>query len=86
MKSLTNLKVPDFTRVLASPYCTAILADNGADVIKIEPPSGDDYRHIGPFLPDHSSSLFENFRRRLRLNPKPARGTLRARCPYHAHL
>jgi CoA:oxalate CoA-transferase len=59
MKPLASLKVLDFTRVLAGPYCTAMLADSGADVIKIEPPSGDDYRHIGPFLKDGVSSLFE---------------------------
>lgn len=59
MKPLAHLKVLDFTRVLAGPYCTAMLADNGADVIKVEPPTGDDYRHIGPFLKDGSSSLFE---------------------------
>lgn len=59
MKPLTHLKVLDFTRVLAGPYCTAMLADEGADVIKVEPPHGDDYRHIGPFLADGSSSLFE---------------------------
>ncbi len=59
MKPLAHLKVLDFTRVLAGPYCTAMLADAGADVIKVEPPLGDDYRHIGPFLADGSSSLFE---------------------------
>jgi CoA:oxalate CoA-transferase len=63
MKSLAHLKVLDFTRVLAGPYCTAMLAELGADVIKIEPPSGDDYRHIGPFLNDGSSSLFEKVNR-----------------------
>ena len=59
MKPLSGLKVLDLTRVLAGPYCTAMLAENGADVIKIEPPTGDDYRHIGPFLEGGSSALFE---------------------------
>jgi CoA:oxalate CoA-transferase len=59
MKPLSQIKVLDFTRVLAGPYCTAMLAEQGADVIKIEPPAGDDYRHIGPFLQDGSSSLFD---------------------------
>ncbi len=59
MKPLAHLKVLDFTRVLAGPYCTAMLADSGADVIKVEPPTGDEYRHIGPFIKDGSSSLFD---------------------------
>jgi CoA:oxalate CoA-transferase len=63
VKPLEGLKVLDFTRVLSGPYCTAMLADLGADVIKVEPPAGDDYRHIGPFLPDASSSLFESVNR-----------------------
>jgi len=46
---LNDLIVVDFTRVLAGPFSTALLADLGARVIKIEPPTGDDYRHIGPF-------------------------------------
>ncbi|MBK9080644.1 MAG: CoA transferase [Rhizobiales bacterium] len=58
-RPLSHLRVLDFTRVLAGPYCTALFADLGADVVKIEPPQGDDYRHIGPFLADGSSALFE---------------------------
>jgi CoA:oxalate CoA-transferase len=63
MKPLTTVRILDFTRVLSGPYCTAMLADSGADVIKVEPPSGDDYRHIGPFLNDGSSALFDTVNR-----------------------
>lgn len=54
---LSGIKVLDLSRVLAGPYCTALLADLGAEVIKLEPPQGDDYRHIGPFK-DGESALF----------------------------
>jgi len=54
---LAGIKVLDLSRVLAGPYCTALLADLGAEIVKLEPPSGDDYRHIGPFK-DGESALF----------------------------
>ena len=47
-RPLDGLRVLDFTRVLAGPFATALLADLGAVVVKVEPPQGDDYRAIGP--------------------------------------
>ncbi|SEW35953.1 CoA:oxalate CoA-transferase [Aliiroseovarius sediminilitoris] len=59
---LSGVRVLDFTRVLAGPYCTAMMADLGADVIKVEAAHGDDYRHIGPFK-DGESLLFQAINR-----------------------
>ncbi|PZW38943.1 formyl-CoA transferase [Humitalea rosea] len=51
--ALAGLKIIDLTRVLGGPYCTMILSDHGAEVIKIEPPQGDEVRDWGPPFAEH---------------------------------
>jgi CoA:oxalate CoA-transferase len=73
MKLLEGIRVLDLSRVLAGPYCTMMLADYGADIIKIEPPVvGDDSRAFGPFIGKESAyfmSLNRN-KRSIELNFK----------------
>ena len=64
--SLSGLRVIDLTRVLGGPYCTQILGDHGADVIKIEPPQGDEVRDWGPPFRDGTASYFVGVNRNKR--------------------
>ena len=53
---LSGITVVDLSRILAGPYCTLLMAELGARVIKVEPPeTGDDARHYGPFLKGRSA-------------------------------
>jgi formyl-CoA transferase len=64
--ALMNLRVLDLTRVLAGPYCSLILGDLGADIIKIETPGlGDDSRSYPPFI-GAESAYFMNLNRNKR--------------------
>ena len=60
---LDGVTVLDLTEHIAGPYCTKLFADFGADVIKVEPPSGDPSRSVGPFYqgvagPERSGTFF----------------------------
>ena len=60
---LSGVTVVDLTRVLAGPFCTLVLADLGARVVKVEAPGcGDDSRHFGPFV-DGKSAYFMSLNR-----------------------
>ena len=52
--ALDGVRVVDFTEYIAGPYGTMMLADMGAEVLKVEPISGDHWRHQGPVAPDES--------------------------------
>lgn len=64
--SLTGLKVIDASRVLGGPYAGQILADHGADVVKLEPPAGDETRGWGPPFLDGAASYFLGLNRNKR--------------------
>src|SRR5438128_7979799 len=64
---LDGIRVLDLTRALAGPYCTLLLGDMGADVVKIEQPGGgDETRQWGPPFIDDQSSYFLSINRNKR--------------------
>lgn len=56
--ALAGCRVVDLSRVLGGPFCTQILGDHGADVLKLEPPAGDETRHWGPPFEEGLASYF----------------------------
>lgn len=63
---LTGMKVLDLSQIMAGPYCTMVLADLGADVIKVEKPNGgDDSRQMGPYV-NGESACFAHINRNKR--------------------
>ncbi len=57
-KALTGLRVLDLSGALSGPFCSVILGDLGAEIIKIEPPEGDIFRNIGPYYQGEWSGYF----------------------------
>lgn len=81
--ALSGIRVIDLSRVLGGPYCGQILADHGADVLKIEPPQGDETRTWGPPFENGVASYYMGLNRnkrgmRLDLDQPAAREQLMA--------
>jgi crotonobetainyl-CoA:carnitine CoA-transferase CaiB-like acyl-CoA transferase len=79
--ALGDLRVIDLTQMLAGPFGTMMLADHGADVVKVEPPGGDVTRRSGPFRADDSKRVLGGYfqsidrnKRSVCLDLKDARG------------
>ena len=85
VRPLAGVRVLDLSRALAGPYCTMMLADAGADVLKVEPPSGDDSRGWLPIADGDAGSESAYFlsanrgKRSVRLDLKSEEGAARLR-------
>src|SRR5215471_14306921 len=64
--ALAGVKIVDLTRVLGGPFATQLLADHGADIIKVEPPMGDEVRDWGPPFHDDDASYYIGINRNKR--------------------
>jgi len=81
--ALAGIRVLDISRILGGPYCGQILGDHGADVLKVEPPQGDDTRTWGPPFKDGVASYYRGLNRNKRtmsldLGSEPGREALLA--------
>ncbi|MGC3986628.1 MAG: CoA transferase [Pseudorhodoferax sp.] len=65
--ALAGIRVLDLSRILGGPYCGQILGDHGADVLKVEPPGGDDTRTWGPPFRDGVASYYHGLNRNKRV-------------------
>jgi crotonobetainyl-CoA:carnitine CoA-transferase CaiB-like acyl-CoA transferase len=65
--ALAGVRVLDLSRILGGPYCGQILGDHGADVLKVEPPGGDDTRTWGPPFRDGVASYYHGLNRNKRI-------------------
>ena len=79
--ALAGLTVIDLTRILSGPYCTQMLADHGAAVVKVEPPGGDETRGWGPPFVEGTASYYIGVNRNKRgivldLSRKPGQEAL----------
>ena len=75
--ALDKIKVVDLTRTLAGPFCTMLMGDMGAEVIKIEEPTGgDETRHWTPFVNGESTQFltFNRNKRSVTINLKEQEG------------
>ncbi len=61
--ALAGKRIIDLTRVVAGPFCTQMLADHGAEVIKVEPPQGDETRKLGPPFVEGTAAYFGGLNR-----------------------
>ena len=68
--ALDGVRIIDLTQMLAGPYCTMMLADQGAEVIKVEPLEGEGTRAAGPFRVDDTLQLFGGYFARVNRNKK----------------
>ena len=72
MARLAGIRVLDLSRILGGPYCGQVLGDHGADVLKVEPPQGDDTRTWGPPFKDGVASYYHGLNRNKRgIAPRP---------------